>query len=926
MADVFVSYSRRDSEFVGRLSASIHDNGKEVWVDTDGIADGEVFPEAIKRAIEGSDAFVFVITPDSTHSAYCENEVEYARELQKRIVPVLRAPVPDSELHAEIRDRSWIPFTDDAQYGPSLSRLLSAIDTDLEGAREHTRWLVKALDWDKRGRNASLLLRGSELREAEAWIASRPADADPAPTPVQREYLLASRNASARRQRLLVAASLTVAVVSVGLVIFALISRSQAVTERVTADSVSLASQAESELTVDPEISVLLGIRAVHTSPTPEAMFALRESLDDSPLQLAVGIGSEKSCSASNGSGPSVAYGPGGRTLLAVRCDGRLQLVDAGTGRVERVIGLASPADVVAYSSASALFAVGTDDGLELLDPSTLDVRSILPSLGQASSVAFSPDGRAVAVGSDQGAAVWSIATHARRRLFRSTTPTTVVYSPNGRLLIAQTGLGPIDVYNLASGRLVRRLPDGTDGGVSLAVSDSTRQLAYSHFPPGGGTGIVSIMSAVSFRHPATVAAVPGDEITSLAFSPDGSQLAVGAADGTAGVWSARSHSKLLALVGHSAEVASMAFAPAGSAVATISADGTLREWRTTGTQELTIPVPAGGVIGTPAALSRRLLAPVQLAGSEAVRSWSLPDAHELGTFELPGTSGSMSPDLTLSANGRVVVLSNTFGRAPVSVWNVAERRAVLRLRPAAVSAVAPSPDGARLALSLQPTGQGHNGVNEIIGVPAGRMVKLAGRDAVCRNYNAGGYQYLAFSPDGHVIAGATFCGSVTAWNALTGQQLGHTFNEGGQIAAIAVSPDDAHVAIASWDSTATIWDARTGAARNLTGHTRGVDSIAYSPNGSRILTGSLDQTGRLWQASDGRLLRIFQEGGTAAYNTFGADGNTVLTVTNDGPLRIWQTCPDCTDPAALLALGHRSQQGIHGLTTLEAAASAGAG
>ena len=208
MADVFVSYSRRDSEFVGRLSASIHDNGKEVWVDTDGIADGEVFPEAIKRAIEGSDAFVFVITPDSTHSAYCENEVEYARELQKRIVPVLRAPVPDSELHAEIRDRSWIPFTDDAQYGPSLSRLLSAIDTDLEGAREHTRWLVKALDWDKRGRNASLLLRGSELREAEAWIASRPADADPAPTPVQREYLLASRNASARRQRLLVAASL----------------------------------------------------------------------------------------------------------------------------------------------------------------------------------------------------------------------------------------------------------------------------------------------------------------------------------------------------------------------------------------------------------------------------------------------------------------------------------------------------------------------------------------------------------------------------------------------------------------------------------------------------------------------------------------------------------------------------------------------
>jgi WD40 repeat protein len=471
----------------------------------------------------------------------------------------------------------------------------------------------------------------------------------------------------------------------------------------------------------------------------------------------------------------------------------------------------------------------------------------------------------------------------------------------------------------------VRRVPDGVDGGVTLAVSDSTGQLAYSHFPSGGGTGIVSIISAVSFRHPVTVATVPGDQITSLAFSPDGSQLAVGAADGTAGVWSARSHAKLLALVGHSAEVASMAFGPGGSAVATISADGTLREWRTTGTQELTIPVPAGGAFGNLAALRGRLLAPVQLAGGEAVRSWSLPDGRELGTFELPGTAGAMSPDLSLSANGRVVVLSNTFGRAPVSVWNVAERRLLLRMPAAAVSAVAPSPDGARLALSLQPTGPGHSGVNEIIGVPAGRKVTLAGRDPVCRNYNAGGYQYLAFSPDGRVVAGATFCGSVTAWNALTGQQLGHTFNEGGQIAAIAASPDDAHVAIASWDSTATVWDARTGAAHNLTGHTRGVDAVAYSPDGSRILTASLDQTDRLWQAADGRLLRIYQQGGAASINTFGAGGDTVVATTNDGPLRIWQTCPACTDPPALLTLAHRSQRGIHGLTTLEAAASTGA-
>ena len=77
MADVFVSYSRRDSAFVGRMVESMSERGKQVWLDTEGIADGEVFPEAIKRAIEQSDAFVFVITPDAVRSAYCDNEVEF---------------------------------------------------------------------------------------------------------------------------------------------------------------------------------------------------------------------------------------------------------------------------------------------------------------------------------------------------------------------------------------------------------------------------------------------------------------------------------------------------------------------------------------------------------------------------------------------------------------------------------------------------------------------------------------------------------------------------------------------------------------------------------------------------------------------------------------------------------------------------------
>ena len=83
----------------------------------------------------------------------------------------------------------------------------------------------------------SLLLRGSELSAAESWLAGAKADADPPPTELQRTYLLRSRQANLRRQRRFAGTGLTVAAVAVALLIFALISRGQAVTAESTASS-----------------------------------------------------------------------------------------------------------------------------------------------------------------------------------------------------------------------------------------------------------------------------------------------------------------------------------------------------------------------------------------------------------------------------------------------------------------------------------------------------------------------------------------------------------------------------------------------------------------------------------------------------------------------------------------------------------------
>ena len=67
------------------------------------------FPLALRGAIEGSDAFVFVISPDSVSSEFCEQEVAHAAEFNKRIVPLVLRSVADGQIPEEIRFRNWIP-------------------------------------------------------------------------------------------------------------------------------------------------------------------------------------------------------------------------------------------------------------------------------------------------------------------------------------------------------------------------------------------------------------------------------------------------------------------------------------------------------------------------------------------------------------------------------------------------------------------------------------------------------------------------------------------------------------------------------------------------------------------------------------------------------------------------------------------------
>jgi tetratricopeptide (TPR) repeat protein len=188
--DVFISYSRRDGEFARRLLEALKGENRDTWVDWQSIQAAEDFWQAIETGIEAANTFIFVISPDSVASEYCNKEVDHAVLHKKRLIPLVCREA--ETVHSALRSLDWIFLREQDEFEPAFARLVRAIDTDLEHTRSHTRLLVKAIEWNKRGRDDSFLLRKSDLTEAENWLTAS-AEKEPIPTDLQRDYITNSR-------------------------------------------------------------------------------------------------------------------------------------------------------------------------------------------------------------------------------------------------------------------------------------------------------------------------------------------------------------------------------------------------------------------------------------------------------------------------------------------------------------------------------------------------------------------------------------------------------------------------------------------------------------------------------------------------------------------------------------------------------------
>jgi hypothetical protein len=282
--DVFISYSRKDKEFVRRLHDSLAQDKRDVWVDWEDIPFASDWRAEIFAGIESANAFLIIISPDSVASPVVAEEISHALECEKRLIPILYREGDYANINQAISSHNWIYFRDSDDYHSAFKSLLNTIDTDLSYVRDHTRLLIRAKEWETKDRNASFYLRGDDLRDAEIWLATS-VNKVPAPTGLHLEYIAASRQANSARQRATIAALSIGFIVAIVLALFALNQSRLAQDNAATAvanfqlsERLRLAAESNAAIRANGgngELAALLTIRALKDVYSPQADAAL---------------------------------------------------------------------------------------------------------------------------------------------------------------------------------------------------------------------------------------------------------------------------------------------------------------------------------------------------------------------------------------------------------------------------------------------------------------------------------------------------------------------------------------------------------------------------------------------------------------------------------------------------------------------------
>ncbi len=132
---VFISYSHTDTTFADKLTKSLEQAGYEVWLDSTDIQTGTRWDDEIVKGLNSSETFLVLLSNKATASQNVKDEIGYALDHGKQILPILLEPcdIPFRLRRVQYVDFTALEFTEGTR---KILTILKSFNSNKEGTKE----------------------------------------------------------------------------------------------------------------------------------------------------------------------------------------------------------------------------------------------------------------------------------------------------------------------------------------------------------------------------------------------------------------------------------------------------------------------------------------------------------------------------------------------------------------------------------------------------------------------------------------------------------------------------------------------------------------------------------------------------------------------------------------------------------------------